>query len=199
MEACSRLFSSMLVSTFLLLTCISFISCSDKKPLEDSVSLAQVSPITASTKENDKRFLARAVEMKYEQILLGKLVQRRSVSEEVKGLAKMLEEANREAKSSLASLSIIKSISVPSAPPQIALDAYDQLNASSVEEFDFAYIDQVIQLHNDAISLFENATHGNLDPEIKSIASAMLPDIRNHLSKAIELNAHMNPISMATP
>ena len=38
--------------------------------------------------------------------------------------------------------------------------------------------------HKDAIDLFENATEGNNDPDVKSWASGMLPDLRTHLAQA---------------
>ena len=195
MLTCQHLLKSLVYSFVCLITVFSFVSCGDKQPaVNQEVSLAQIKPVI-STAENDKQFLVRAVEMKYEQILLGKLAQRRSTLEEVKQLAKMIEDANRESKSSLASLGIIKSIPVPSVPTPSAHDAYNKLNESAVEEFDIAYIRLAIQGYNDAIAYFENATQGNLDPDIKSRAIGMLPDMRQHLTKAMELDAQMNPLS----
>ena len=195
MVTCSRLIKSMLGSVLFLIALFSLSGCGDSQSVDSNVALAQMTPVAPSTKENDKQFLVRAVEMKYEQILLGKLGQQRSGIEEIRTLAKMLEDANREAKSSLASLGIVKSISVPSAPTQLAIDSYDKLNEATIEEFDFAYINHIIQTHNDAINLFENAAHGNFDKDIQAKALAMIPDMRNYLSKAMEINSHLNPMS----
>ncbi len=195
MSTCQHLIKSVLCSFATLFVLFSFVSCGNNHPVESQqVSLAQIKPAEL-TKENDKQFLVHAVEMKYEQILLGKLAQRRATSEAVKELSKMLEETNRSTKSDLAALGIIKSISVPSVPTKSANDAYDKLNESTVEDFDYAYLKLVIQGYNDAISHFENATGGNLDPDIKKEALAMLPDMRNHLAQAIALDGQMNPIS----
>src|SRR5688572_29399923 len=133
--------------------------------------------------------------MKYEQALLGKLAQQRTSSEEIRTLAKMLEDASREEKSALASLAIMKSIKVPSAPTPSAHAAYDSLNVATVEEFDFAYIRSAILGYNDMIAHFENGTRADMDPDIKAKALAMIPGMRTHLSKALEADAHMNPVS----
>ncbi|MEO5907478.1 MAG: DUF4142 domain-containing protein, partial [Saprospiraceae bacterium] len=182
----------MLYSAMVLIASFIFISCGDKPEyVTTELSTAQVKPINL-TKETDKQFLVRAVEMKYAQALLGKLAQQRTSSEEIRTLAKMLEDANREEKSALASLAIIKSIQVPSAPTQSAHAAYDSLNVATVEEFDFSYVRSAIQGYNDMIAHFENGTRTEMDPDIKAKALAMIPVMRTHLSKAMEVDAHIN-------
>lgn len=175
-----------------------FAACG-KKPDATAVDLsaAQVKPANL-TKENDERFLVHAAEMKYEQILLGKLAKGRSSVEEVKQLAAMLEEANRAQKSELASLGIIKTIKVPSAPTAMAHQAYDTLNTASIEEFDLKYISFVIQGYQNAISHFERAGNANIDADIQAKAVAMLPEMRQHLSKAMEVDAILHNTTDAT-
>jgi len=171
MLTCQRPFKTLVFSFLSLISFFSLTSCGGDREIEASqVAVAQIKP-AESTKENDKQFLVRAVEMRYEQILLGKLAQRRSTTQEIIDLAKLLEEYNRETKSSLASLGIIKSIPVPSVPTPSAQAAYDKLNEASVEEFDVTYVRYAVQGYNDAIAHFENAARGNLDPDIKSKAS----------------------------
>jgi len=197
MLTCQRPFKTLVFSFLSLISFFSLTSCGGDREIEASqVAVAQIKP-AESTKENDKQFLVRAVEMRYEQILLGKLAQRRSTTQEIIDLAKLLEEYNRETKSSLASLGIIKSIPVPSVPPPSAQAAYDKLNEASVEEFDVTYVRYALQGYNDAMAHFENASRGNLDPDIKSKASSMIPDMRTHLTKAMELDARLNPMSEA--
>lgn len=195
MLSCQHLIKSLLYSALMLIAIFNFVSCSDKpEAITTNLAAAQVKP-TDLTRETDKQFLVRAVEMKYEQALLGKLAQQRTSSEEIRTLAKMLEDANREEKSALASLAIMKSIQVPSAPTQMAHAAYDTLNQATIEEFDFAYVRSAIQGYNTMIAHFENATRADMDPDIKAKALAMIPVMRTHLSKATETDAHMNPVS----
>ncbi len=195
MLSCQHLVKSMLHSALFVIATFCFVSCGDKPEYVPTELAASNPKPTDLTRETDKQFLVRAIEMKYEQALLGKLARQRTSSEEIRTIAQMLEDANREEKSSLASLAIMKSIHVPSAPTQSAHAAYDSLNVATVEEFDFAYIRSAIQGYRDMIAHFENGTRAEMDPDIKAKAMAMIPVMRTHLSKTMEIDAHMNPVS----
>lgn len=177
---------------------LSIISCGDKIENREIVS-AQIQPEAVSTKQSDERFLVTAAEMSLEEVLLGKLAQTRAASQEVKDLGKLLEEANRERKSTIASLGIMESIKVPSVPPPTAHASYDTLNLEPVESFEAAYLQLVIQNHHDAIQLFESASRGNVDPDIQKKANELLPAIREHLSRAIAIETGVQSIAEVTP
>lgn len=195
MLTCQRLINSFLGSFLFAMALFSLTSCGNDGSSENiNVSLAQVQPVE-STKEADQRFLIRARELKYHQIMLSKLAFQRSGNEEVKSLARMVEDRNRDEMMALGSLAIIKSIKVPTVPPQSAHAAYDTLNQFAVEEFDYAYLSSVISGYNDGISHFESASYAKLDPEIQAKAAAMLSDMRSQQTMAKDLNARMNPVS----
>jgi len=147
------------------------------------------------TREQDEQFLVSAAEFEYEQILLGKLAYQRATSPEVRELAKILEGAHRTSRSELGSLGMLKSIAVPSTPTQAAHAIYDKINVVSVDEFDGAYLTQVITRHNEVISLFEQYTGGNNDPDIRNWAITKLPALRLHLDNAMDLDAKLGPLS----
>ena len=107
----------------------------------------------------------------------------------------MMEEAHRNTKSELGSMGIIKSIAVPSAPTKAAHDSYDKLNVASIEEFDTAYLKRVIESHHEAIAIFESCTKSPHDADIKALAAGRLPELRNHLNKAMELDGMSGPVS----
>jgi putative membrane protein len=192
MSTCQHLIKSITLSFVCLITLLSFVSCGGNQVDPGAVSVAQIKP-AIDTKAGDTKFLVTAAELSLEEVLLGKLAQTRAALDEVKQLGKMLEDANRERKSSIASIGIMESIKVPSVPSASAHATYDQLNLEPVENFDYAYVKLVIQKHNDAISLYESATQGNIDPDIKAKATAMLTDLRSHLAKAMEIDAKLNP------
>ena len=127
--------------------------------------------------------------------MIGKLARQRATSDDVREFATMMEESHRNTKSELGSMGIMKSAAVPCAPTKAAHESYDRLNAVSIEEFDEAYLARVIESHNDAIALFEGCTNASHDPDVKAIASKRLPELRNHLSKAMELDAVFSPLS----
>lgn len=187
---------------FLFYTLVLFIgsmtitSCGEKQEVgNNGASMGLNEPAIEATKERDERFLVRAAEFDYEQILLGKLARQRATSTDVKDFAGMMEEAHRNAKSEIGSMGIIKSIAVPSAPTKSAHDAYDRLNAVSIEEFDLAYLANVVDSHEAAISFFEECTKANHDPDVKALAAGRLTDLRLHMAKAIEIEARLSPLS----
>ncbi|MFZ1677292.1 MAG: DUF4142 domain-containing protein, partial [Saprospiraceae bacterium] len=179
-----------------LMSFFSFISCNgDQKVITTEASLVPGKPDVDLTKESDKKFIVSAYEFNWYQIMLSKLASRRTSSEEVRQFSAMLEDASRDTKTALGSLAIMKSIRISSDPTQVVNAAYDTLNLSTVEDFDIAYCNMIIQSHKDAIALFENATRDNLDPDIKSWASSVLPDLRAHLLNATACETHLNPMS----
>ena len=187
---------SLLFSALLAIAAFTLMSCGGKEPIIiDQAALSADVPNGEVTKESDKQFMLRAADILYEEILLGKLAQTRAGTEEVKTLARELENASRESKMKLGSLGIIKSIPVPSVPTPIAQAAYDTLNKQPIEEFEYVYIRQAVERHQKAISHFEGAERGNIDPDVKAYASATLPVLRGQLTKTMELDARLNPIS----
>jgi uncharacterized protein (DUF305 family) len=174
-----------------------FYSCGSKQQVEYSdQSAVDTKEQTDIAKERDKQFLFTATDFYFQQILLGKLAQTRAGLPEIKELGRLLEESSRETKSKVASLGFLKSIAVPSAPPQTAHAAYEAMNAVVVENFDIDYLRDVIQRHQAAINLFESATIGNYTSEVRTLATAILPELRSNMSKAIQLDAQMNAVSV---
>ena len=170
--------------------------CGDSRDADQKdMGLALTNPIDDLTRKSDERFLVGVAEFNYKQILLGKLAQQRATSTEVRDLAKMLEEDHRNAKMTLGSMSIIKSIPVPGAPTVAAHEAYDKVNEVDVEAFDATYLSTVITNHHDVIALFDIYMRGNHDPDIYTWALGRLPELRTHLTRAMELDAQLGPLS----
>jgi putative membrane protein len=176
----------------------SLVSCGSDRQVDSKEIASDLNkPKNDLAKESDERFMVRAVELHFEQILLGKLAFQRASSSEVRDFAKMLEEEHRNAKSAFGSLGIIKSIAVPATPTQSAHDSYDKLNEKKVEDFDRAYLADVIKGHNEIINIYEKCTNNDHDPDVRALAVKGLPDMRIHLAKAIELDTSLGPISEA--
>lgn len=196
MLTCQILKKSLLLSTFMLVSVFSFMSCNnDRQVIVAQASLVPAKPNVDLTKENDKKFIVSAYDFNWYQIMLSKLASRRTGSEELQQYSAMLENSSRDTKTALGSLAIMKSIRISSDPSQVVNDAYEQLNQNAIEDFDVAYCTMIIQSHRDAITLFEYATRDNIDPDIKSWASSMLPELRAHLLNATACQAHLNPMS----
>jgi putative membrane protein len=57
----------------------------------------------------------------------------------------------------------------------------DALNAASGDDFDNAYVQQMVDDHKDALSLFENYARDGSDAKLKTFARETTPTIREHL------------------
>ena len=198
MSTYQRLINTILCSFLAIVAVFSFVACgSDESVSTYELAAMETKPVV-TTKENDTRFLVRAVELRYEQILINKLAQQRTSNEEIRAIAASLEQANRDAKSALASLAIMKSIKVPGVPTASAQAAYDSLNVFTVEEFDLAYITAAMKGYDDAIAQFESAGRETLDAEIQAKVAAMLPELRTQKAKVAQFDITMNAISAVT-
>lgn len=191
-----HLIHSVLSSTLCIVALSCSMGCGDTREADQKdMGMALNKPIDDLAKKSDERFLNSVAEFNFEQILLGKLAHQRATSTAVIDLAKMLEEDHRNAKMALGSMSIIKSIPIPGTPTKAAHDAYDKINEVPVETFDATYLTTVIASHNDVIALFELYLQSNDDPDIHAWALGRLPELRIHLSKAMELETQMGPLS----
>jgi len=197
MMTCQSFKKSTLLSAFLLMALFSFTSCGGHREV-DSKEVATVlnQPKSDVTKERDEKFLVRAAEINFEEIMLGKLAQQRTASDDIKAMAKVFEETHRAANTALRGLAMSKKIAVPTAATLKVMEEYDQLNLISTKEFDREYCSLAVKNHQEAISFFETYTGGNCDEDIKIWALGMLPDIRIHLQKALEMELQItSPVS----
>jgi putative membrane protein len=136
--------------------------------------------------EKDAQFLVNAAEINLEEIKLGQLAQQKGTMADVKALGKMMEQAHTTAMIETDTLAKKMLITIPASPTENALDAYKKLNNKSGTAFDKAYCDMMVSGHKDAISLFEKASTGLNNADIKQWAAAMLPELRTHLQHAVE-------------
>ncbi len=173
--------------SLLVLVGIGFASCKDQTKPVDTEEVAQEAnePKSDLTKESDERFLVRAAEINLGEIELGKLAQQRGTHAEVKALGKMMEDAHTKAMNDLRALASSKAIAIPTSPTQDDMDLYKKMTEQKVGmDFDKEYCDKMVNGHKDAIDLFDNATKGNNDPDVKTFAMNMLPELRTHLDHA---------------
>lgn len=187
--------SSLWLACLLFISFLTMMSCGGNEV--DSKEIAQDlnKPKTDVTRESDERFMVRAAEFSLQEVQISKLAQQRSITQELKDLARTLEDKYREAKSTIASVGIVKSIAVPAVPTQAAKDAYAQLDSVALENFDMAYLDMLIQDHKDAIRFFENETRGNHDADVQKLATQLLGDIREHLTNVESIQSQMMQLS----
>lgn len=185
---------SLLILFSFCIILFTLVSCGSNRHDESALAPAQIVPVK-DTKAADTKFLSFATDVYFQEILLAKLAQQRGTAPEVVELGRVVEETSRASKAQITGMALSKSIPVPTAPSDAANIAYDTLGKIPMEEFDFIYLRQLIQRHQEAVAEFENAAREDHDADVQSWASAKISELRTNLSKAKELDARLNPVS----
>jgi putative membrane protein len=137
--------------------------------------------------DDDVDFLMEAAEMQLENISLGKLAQQKGSSPHVIELGKMMEEGHAKNLAELQALAQAKSVSIPTSATEDSIDVYNDLNDETGNDFGKNYSQRMVDLHKDAIDLYEKAASDSEDPNIRAWASEKLPGLRTHLQYAEEV------------
>jgi putative membrane protein len=187
MNKSRKLKSALLFIALISITSFGMISCDKKTKTEDTKEVAEDkndAKMDGMKNEADAQFLVDVAEANQEEIGLGKLAQQKGSMADVKDLGKMMVEAHTKAMTDLSALAAKKSISLPEAKTDDVIDGYKEMNEKSGKKFDEAYCEKMVDGHKDVISKFEKASTDAVDPDIKMMATNMLPDLRKHLEMA---------------
>ncbi|HEX2852803.1 MAG TPA: DUF4142 domain-containing protein [Opitutaceae bacterium] len=134
----------------------------------------------------DRRFLTKAAELNTEELRLSELAAQQATNAEVRSFAQQLVTEHTQASTELSGLASRKGLSA------IARDDYDQRGVNRLakktgKDFDQAYIDKMVDAHDDAVDLFEKASRNSKDPEVQALAAKMLPTLQQHHQHAKSL------------
>lgn len=125
------------------------------------------------------------------EVKAGKLAASKSANSEVKSFANQMVADHTKANDQL--MQLIKSKNWNIAPPSDAETNPDaMLTGASGSAFDKAYVSMMVQDHQKAVALFENAANTGQDPDIKAFAKQTLPTLQQHLASIQSIAAKMN-------
>lgn len=171
---------SMLGFTLAVLS-FTFISCNNNAR-NDSVQRAEnINDSTAQVNEEDARFAVNAADLNMGTLQLADLAPERVADDRVKSIANMVQSEHEAAQSELEQISSGKNITLPMS---ISNDRRDDLNdireAEQAENFDRKYLDLLIEHHEEARRLYEDASKDVRDVELQAFATKYLPLIKKH-------------------
>ncbi|WP_309640851.1 DUF4142 domain-containing protein [Flavobacterium sp.] len=172
---------------FAIVLILMMFSCNNSKKEEvqqPSVTEQNETKIDDTSKETDAQFLVKATEISLEEIKLGKLAQQIGSTKTVRDLGKMMETEHAKSLAEVTELAKTKMVTIPTAPPFDAEDAYNKLSAKSSVDFDKAYSDMMVNGHQETILLFEKTCNESQDTDIREWATKMLPALKMHLAQA---------------
>ena len=139
---------------------------------------------SAGMGDTDSTFLKKAAQGGLAEVELGQLATQKASSEEVKKFGQRMVDDHTKANEQLNQVAAEKKMDLPQ-----TLDAKDKatkarLETLSGEQFDKAYMRDMVNDHQKDVAEFEHESKMAKDPAIKSFAEQTLPTLREHLKEA---------------
>ncbi|WP_299826216.1 DUF4142 domain-containing protein [uncultured Pontibacter sp.] len=137
------------------------------------------------TEQSD--FMTRAASSGMLEVEAGKLAQQKAQNAEVKKYGEMMVTEHTAANKELMALAQQKNVVVPDSMSQNHMDQMQSLRDKTGADFDKEYMDLMVTSHEEAVTLFEDASNNIQDTEVKNFASTTLPKLRQHHERAQQL------------
>jgi putative membrane protein len=153
-----------------------------------ALSLAATAAWAASP-TTPQSFVKEAATSGMAEIELARVAVQKSSNPQVKQYAEMMINDHTAADSELKGIAKKEGVTVPSAPTPQQEAAAKALREKSGAAFDAAYAAQMVQDHQKAVHLFQQASQDqSLDADLRSFAEKTLPKLQHHLQEAQKLN-----------
>jgi putative membrane protein len=140
-----------------------------------------------SISASDKKFVREAAQGGMAEVEMGKLATEKASNPEVKKFGQRMVDDHTKAGDQLKEVASSKGISVPD-----KLSAKDEatklrLSKLSGEQFDKAYMSDMVKDHTQDVADFQRESSSGMDPDVKNFASQTLPTLKDHLRQAKEI------------
>jgi putative membrane protein len=175
----------LLPAAFIIATLIGIVSCNNTQKSGDTSANVDLTKSDTAKNRNGAEFLIRVAGINLEEIKLGQLAQQKGTITDIKDMGKMMEDDHTKAQNDLTALALKKSITIPTTLDSSAQSDYQILNGLSGNDFDKKYSGMMVNGHTVAIDLFEKESTDTGDTDIRQMAIATLPTLRNHLEHAL--------------
>ena len=167
-------------------------SMSDSSSSQTSASMSSKSGSNLSL--GDKKFVRDAAQGGMAEVELGKLATEKASSDDVKKFGQRMVDDHSKAGDQLKQVASSEGVQLPQ-----GLSAKDKLSKLSSEQFDKAYMADMVKDHTQDVADFQRESRSGSDPAVKDFASQTLPTLQDHLKQAKEIapkthsasNAHM--------
>lgn len=182
-------------ATVLLL--LSLPACTEPETEVDSTTVVQsetVVPQETTPPEaavTQQRFVEKAATTDIEEIRLGEMAQQKAQSADVKSFGQMMVTDHTASSEKLKTIAQNLNVTVPSDLTPKQQEKVDKLNGLSGAEFDREYMKLMVEGHQKAVELYEQASEGNLPDELKQFATDTLPTLEMHLERAREIESKL--------
>jgi len=137
--------------------------------------------------EDDAEFVMNAADGGMMEVELGKLAQQKASDDRVKEFGQMMIDDHSKANNELSSLAQTKNITILANVSEDKQQKIDDLSQKSGKDFDKAYMDLMVEDHQEDVDDFRDAANRAHDADVKAWAADKLPVLEQHLQKAKEI------------
>lgn len=147
---------------------------------------------TSPTGGSDQKFLEDAIKGNRAEVTLGKMVASKAQDSGVKQFAELMVKDHTAALNELEQLARKKNMDVPQDLPDEAQQLQSKLQSDSGKQLDKDYMEGMVQDHQQDVQEFQDASQNAKDPEVKQLASKLLPKLQQHLDKAKQVHSKVS-------
>jgi putative membrane protein len=143
--------------------------------------------------QNDREFLIEAASAGQTEVQLGRVASKRAAHARVKEFGQRMVTDHGKTNAELARIAAQKSVKLPAEPVE---DEHRKMVAELSQEkgadFDRAYMQAMVDDHEDDVEEFREAAKEAIDPDVKSFAAKALPTLEAHLRMAKEVASEVH-------
>jgi putative membrane protein len=149
--------------------------------------------------QEDMEFATEAAKGGLMEVKLGELAQQQAASDDVKQFGQRMVEDHGKANDQLKQIAQDKAIDLPQELPADAQQKYDELKQESGDEFDQAYMDEMVSDHQKDVEEFQQYVETGQDPDLTSFAEQTLPTLEEHLQLAQQTQEQVKAAASEPP
>ena len=147
-------------------------------------SKASSAQSTSGLSPADQKFIKEAADGGLAEVELGQLATEKGSSDDVKKFGQRMIDDHGKANDQLKQIASSKGVDLPSEPSAKNKATKDRLSKLSGEQFDKAYMTDMLQDHKKDIAAFRRESTSGRDQDVKSFATQTLPTLQDHLKDA---------------
>jgi len=138
----------------------------------------------------DHRFARNAAAGGMAEVKLGELAQEKASDPSVRAFGRRMAEDHTKTGEQLKQLAQSQNITLPAELEAVDQARYDQLSKLSGPEFDYAYMQMMVQDHEKDVAEFQKEASSGKNTAIKNFAAQTLPTLEDHLREARDVAAN---------
>ncbi|MFY9947473.1 MAG: DUF4142 domain-containing protein [Candidatus Sulfotelmatobacter sp.] len=140
-----------------------------------------------SVSPSDKKFVREAAQGGMAEVELGKLATEKASSPEVKKFGQRMVNDHSKANEQLKEVASTQGITLPSKLSAKDEMTKEHLSKLSGEQFDKAYMSDMVKDHTQDVADFQQEANSASDPAVKEFAEKTLPVLKSHLREARQI------------